>query len=207
MMTAQTVSLLGRATRGALIGLALATMGGCAAYNRILNASGDLSRSAVVLKVPYERQATENLCGLAAADMVSRYYGIPLTRDARRRLVEDAQSRGGISGRDLKTAFSQAGYIALLFPGDLSHDPTGIYRHIDRRRPLIVMYEFAGRSQGHYVVVAGYDPARHTLVVLDPDLGRRVVSRRTFRRDWTPSGRFTLLVIPQARPKGAVTHR
>ncbi len=202
MMTVRPVSPLRRATLQAMMGLALAFLGGCATYNQFLNATGHLSRSAMVLKVPYEKQSTETLCGLAAADMVSRYYGVPLASGTRRRLMQAAQTRGGISGRDLKTAFSKSGYIALLFPGDLNHGPAGIYRHLDRRRPLIVMYESADRSPGHYVVVAGYDPVRHTLVVLDPDFGRRVESRRTFLRNWTPSGRFTFLAIPQARQEG-----
>ena len=191
----------------AYAGAALAALGGCATYNGILNATGHLSRSAVVLPVPFEKQASDNLCGLAVADMVSRYYGIPLSPRARRRLLQDTQTRGGISGRDLKAAFAQAGYTALLFPGDLGQDAAGIYRHLERRRPLIVMFGSGKRSPGHYLVVTGYDPARRTLVMLDPEFGRRIESRRTFLRDWTPSGRFTSLVIPKARVERAATPR
>ncbi len=207
MMTTHRVTLLHRTYLRALMALTLAALGGCATYNGILNATGHLSRSAVVLPVPFEKQASDNLCGLAVADMVSRYYGVPLPRLTRRRLLQDTQTRGGISGRDLKAAFAQAGYTALLFPGDLGQDAAGIYRHLERRRPLIVMFGSGKRSPGHYLVVAGYDPARRTLVMLDPEFGRRIESRRTFLRDWTPSGRFTLLVIPKARAEGAATPR
>ncbi len=207
MMTTHRVTLFHSASLRALMALTLASLGGCATYNGILNATGHLSRSAVVLPVPFEKQASDNLCGLAVADMVSRYYGVPLPRRTRQSLLQDTQTRGGISGRELKAAFAKAGYIALLFPGDLGQDAAGIYRHLERRRPLIVMFGSGMESPGHYLVVTGYDPARRTLVMLDPEVGRRIESRRTFRRDWTPSGRFTLLVIPPARPQGALRHR
>ena len=187
--------------------LAMVSLGACATYNNALDAVGYLSSSAVVLKVPYERQPTEDLCGLAAADMVGGYYDAPIVSQARQKLERQADIHGGITGGDLRTAFVQSGYQAFLFPGDLHRDAAGLLRNLDRGRPLIVMYTSGPASVGHYVVLAGYDPRRRTFLVLDPRLGRRVESRRDFRHRWTPSGHFTLLAMPaNLQPRTAQVH-
>jgi ABC-type bacteriocin/lantibiotic exporter with double-glycine peptidase domain len=174
-------------------------LNGCASLQGYLDGTADLSSSAVVLDVPYEQQSSEYLCGLAAADMVSHYYNSALDAAERQHLLEDAQRDGGITGGDLKTAFEKTGFIALVFRGTLDSQVTGIFHHLDKGRPLIVMYAGQAGAAGHYVVVTGYDPQRDTLVVLDPDSKRRVVTRESFARLWEPSGYFTLLASPQPR--------
>ncbi|MHB8254889.1 MAG: cysteine peptidase family C39 domain-containing protein [Acidiferrobacter sp.] len=191
--------VLGLARTLTLCGLPV--LSGCAIFNGGLDRVGYLSDSSIVLNVPYEKQAMEYLCGLAASDMVSRYYKHPLSATERARLRNDANRSGGISGRDLKLAFQQSGYAAFVFPGTLNHDVTGLYWNIERRRPLIIMYAQGKGSPGHYVVVAGYDPVRNTFLVLDPARGRKVESRHTLMRDWIGSGHFTLLAIPDQRDK------
>lgn len=205
------MSIRGRRTqtrpgvRRGTIGLKVAVLlgatllSGCAVYNGVLNAAGYTSGSAKELHVPYERQSNEYLCGLAAADMVSRYYRAPLDAAARHRLEDAARHNGGISGRLLESVFRDAGYTAFLYSGSLDDTVTGLYWHLDRRRPLIVMYARHPNTPGHYVVVSGYDPARDTLIVLDPAQGRGVVSRRRFARAWAGSDRFTLLVVPTSK--------
>ncbi len=184
-------------SRVGLAALVQASFAGCATYNNALDAVGYLSPSAVVIKVPFERQPSETLCGLAAADMVSRYYHRALAPGVRSNLQREAATLGGISGGNLRDAFAQSGYRAFVFSADLHNDATGILWNLDRGRPLIVMYIFKHTRIGHYVVLAGYDPKRHSMVVFDPRFGQRVVSRREFLRAWEASGRFTLLAQPR----------
>lgn len=173
----------------------LGYLGGCASFNELRGASP----TATVLDVPFEKQRTEYLCGLAAADMLSRYHGIPLTEGQREQLQIEADRNGGISGMALKNAFQMSEYTAVVFGGSLDHDLTGIYRHLDQRRPMIVMFSGKAGTPGHYVVLIGYDAMRELLVVLDPEHGRRNMSRQRFLRVWEPSGRFTLLAVPRTK--------
>ncbi len=171
----------------------LASLGGCASLNELRGASS----SATVLNVPAEKQRSEFLCGLAAADMLSRYYGVPLASGQHQQLQIEANRNGGITGMALKNAFLASEYTAVVFGGSLDRELTGIYRHLDLRRPLIVMFSAKAGTPGHYVVLIGYDTTRELLVVLDPEHGRLNLSRQRFLRLWEPSGRFTLLAVPR----------
>jgi hypothetical protein len=176
----------------------LGCLGGCASLNELRGAS----TSALVLEVPYERQRSEYLCGLAVADMLSRYHDVPLATAQREQLQIEANRNGGISGKALKSAFEASEYTAVVFAGSLDHELTGIYRHLDLGRPLIVMFTRKAGTPGHYAVVTGYDPMRDLLIVLDPEHGPRNMSRQRFQRQWEPSERFTLLAIPEPKANG-----
>jgi len=174
-------------------------LGGCAPIGRLLRPSVELSKSAVVLNVPYHRQTSEDLCGLAVAEILTDYYHVPLSAAGRKQLLQEANKTSGISGATLKAVLQEAGYFAAVFRGSLDHQVTGLYYNLDRRRPLVIMYLRKGSDLGHYVVVTGYDRAQGLLVVLDPATGRRVERKGRFLARWDGSGRFTLLAMPRSR--------
>ncbi len=196
------------ATLVALTGLAL--LGGCASLRAAEVAQARRSPTARILDVPFEPQGEATDCGVAAADMVTRYYGAPLAGAPRERLASEARTRGAVSGRALKASLQEAGYFAALFAGSLDREVTGLYRQLDLGRPLIVMVRPSPAAPGHYVVLAGQDAARGVLVILDPLVGPRVVETARFLKAWEGAGRFTLLAAPPARQEppaaGAVTN-
>jgi len=103
-----------------------------------------------------------------------------LTALGRKQLLQEAKKTAGISGASLKAALQEAGYFVAVFERSLNHKVTGLYYHLDRHRPLIVMYLHKGDILSHYVVVTGYDPVQHLLVVLGPAAGREVIRAGRF---------------------------
>lgn len=152
----------------------------------------------VVLDVPYQRQISENLCGLAVVEMLTRYHGVPLNQTQRDQLVKEAGKIGGISDTTLKAVLQEAGYFAYIFNGLLGYEVTGLYHNLDQKRPVVVMYGPKDGTIGHYVLVTGYDRLRGVLVVMDPLRGRQVEREEKFLPKWERSGRFTLLVMPKS---------
>ena len=84
----------------------------------------------------------------------------------------------------------------FLFEGTLDRSATGLYTHVDRGRPLLVLNEIGGAM--HYVLVIGYDPHADDLVLFDPIRGRVLVPASSFAREWEPARRFTVLAVPPA---------
>lgn len=185
------------AALAAIAGLAL--LGGCASLRAAEVAKARRSPTAKILDVPFQAQGESTDCGVAAADMVSRYYGAAMTGAPRDRLIAEARARGVVSGRSLKASFQDAGYFAAVFAGSLDREVTGVHRQLDLGRPLIVMVRGAPDAPGHYVVLAGHDEARGVLVILDPLDGPRIVEAPRFRTAWERAGRFMLLAAPPAR--------
>jgi hypothetical protein len=172
---------------------------GCASLGVIDASSFRYSPSAITLEIPFEKQSTENLCGVAVADMITRYYDIPMSGKLHQQLVAEAMETGGVSGRTLKSAFQETGYFAAVLRGSLDHADAGLYRHLSQGRPVVVMLKRSKDAIGHYVVVTGYDPARDVLVIADPNKGKRIEYSKRFMTKWEFSERFTLLAIPLSK--------
>ncbi len=152
-----------------------------------------LSVHAVVLEVPFESQQAADLCGISALNMLTGYYGKKLDPDQAAMLFREAKEKGGVSGASLKEALKVSGYTAVVFPGSLERGTAGLYDHLDRKRPLIVM---VGSGQRHYLVLIGYDSERKNLVVLDPAKGRLMFPLEEFSEEWRKANHFTLLATP-----------
>ncbi|MES2202367.1 MAG: cysteine peptidase family C39 domain-containing protein [candidate division FCPU426 bacterium] len=158
-----------------------------------LTGKTQLSSDAVVLDVPFESQKAADLCGIAVLNMLTEYYGKKLDPDQAAILFREAKEKGGVSGASLKEALKVSGYTAVIFPGSLERGTAGLYDHLDRKRPLIVM---VGGGQRHYLVVIGYDSERENLVVLDPAKGRHIFPLEAFSEEWRKANNFTLLATP-----------
>ncbi|MDD5772374.1 MAG: papain-like cysteine protease family protein [bacterium] len=154
------------------------------------------SDKAILLELPFEAQKKPNLCGLASVEMLTRYYGIRLNDVQRNTLIDEAEKNQGITGTALKTVLEEAGYFVAVFPGTLDHESTGIYRHLDSRRPLMLMLEAENDKANHYVILTGYDPERDIIIISDPGKGRIVMSLDNFKKRWELLNNFALLAIP-----------
>ena len=156
---------------------------------------GRLTKNARVLEAPVELQAAPNLCGVAALDMLTGYYGRPLKAGELEGLKDEAAATDGISGATLKAVLEEAGYFVAVFAGTLGREESGLYHHLDLKRPLIVMTR---KQPRHYWVAVGYDETAGMLVLLDPASGKLAMPTADFMPAWKEANFFTLLAIPSA---------
>lgn len=156
-----------------------------------------LSNQAVLLDLPVVRQTSPNLCGEVALEMLTRYYNVPLTDQQESRLKREAKQEKGITGSTMKKVLEEQGYFVAVFSGTLDRKVSGIYRHLDLKRPLIVMIEGDGPDKNHYVLAVGYDEGTDAIVLLDPVRGEVAMPLINFKKVWDKVDRFTLLAVPK----------
>lgn len=150
------------------------------------------------LEIPWIKQESPNLCGLANLEMISKFYGQPLNDTQKEWLRTNAQSGVGLKGSDLVTALRAADYEAAVFPGTLSADEnTGLYYHLNKGRPLILMITSKDGRNSHYDIVTGYDLNQGQLFIIDPAVGPLTVSLKDFTTAWDRAHNFALLAMPQ----------
>ena len=153
---------------------------------------------AVLLKVPFEKQAEPTLCGIAAMGMITGYYGQKLDETQYYYLKLDAKQNGGITGATLEVVLRASGYYTAIFKGTLDRKLTGLYRDLDLKRPLIVMVASPDGKTRHYAVVTGYDLKKKVLFLSDPAGGENEpYSVDQFVKGWDRVDDFTLLAVPQ----------
>ena len=177
-----------------LLALSAMTLAGCVPLHP--GSAGNLrrlSKQAVRLDLACQRQSAPKLCGLAAMGMVASYYHLAVHAAQLDGLREEAESTGGISGESLKLVLKDAGYYVAVFPGTLDRQASGLYHHLDLKRPLIVM---TGSGARHYLVAVGYDEARALIVLLDPAAGAIATDAGEFMQGWKEANYFTLLAMP-----------
>ena len=156
-----------------------------------------LSDQAVLLDLPLVRQTSPNLCGEVALEMLTRYYNVLLTDQQEARLKKEANQKAGIPGSSLKEVLEKQGYFVAVFSGTLDRKVSGLYRHLDLRRPLIVMIQGDGPDRNHYVLAVGYDEDTNAIVLLDPVRGEMVMPLINFRKVWKKVDNFTILAVPK----------
>jgi ABC-type bacteriocin/lantibiotic exporter with double-glycine peptidase domain len=160
-----------------------------------------LSESAVVLDIPLVRQDDLYNCGLAAISALCQYWDVSIPPEQREILTQKAKDEKGLAGSELRDALQKDGMEVYLFRGTLDRAETGIYRHLDAGRPLLVMLSPDGKGH-HYCLLLGYDEPRRNLVLLDPARGEVLRSVPVFERAWEDCQCFTLLAAPKhASPK------
>lgn len=168
---------------------------GCNRHQRPL-ASRWLSREAVVIDLPVVAQKELYTCGLTSLTVLCTYYGAEVPDEGRKKLAALAKQKKGVSGQEIKAFLESLGFEVFVFPGTLDHEVTGLYRHIDRGRPPIVMTSRDGRKN-HYELFMGYDASRENVILLDPRRGAVILSRSRFEELWKKALRFTLLAVPR----------
>lgn len=156
-----------------------------------------LSDQAVLLDLPVVRQTAPNLCGEVALEMLTRYYNVPLTPEQEDRLKKEAEREDGIPGSTLKEVLEEQGYFVAVFSGTLDRKVSGLYHHLDLRRPLIVMIQGGGPDKNHYVLAVGYDEGTTAVVLLDPVRGEVAMPLVNFRKAWNKVDNFTMLAVPK----------
>jgi len=156
-----------------------------------------LSRQAVQLTVAFEKQETARECGLAAAKMIGGYYDQNLSDTQQEWLRTVSKAGEGIMGSELVVSLRAADYDTAVFPGTLDKKGTGLYYHLEKRRPLILMITSKDGKTSHYDVLTGYDPKNSLLILLDPAMGPVTVTTKDFLPAWKRANCFTLLAVPK----------
>lgn len=188
---------IGKFFRGRIAGVCLLLALGALSSGCATTGLQTLSNQAVLLDLPLVRQNSPNLCGLAAVEMLTRYYNVRLTEEQSDSLKKEAARNKGITGKVLKRVLTEQGYFTAVFSGTLDRKVSGLYRHLDLRRPLIVMVEGDGRDKNHYVLAVGYDEGTNAIVLLDPVRGGIAMPLVNFRKVWGKVDNFTLLAVPK----------
>lgn len=157
-----------------------------------------LSGQAQVLDVPLiEPERASNACGLGSVTALCAYWGVPIPESERVRLTALASHTEGLSGDELRDALDGLGFETYIFHGQLDHSETGLFTHIDARRPALVMLT-PEANRRHYVLFIGYDEVEANACLLDPVRGRILMPYATFETSWGSCEHFTLLAIPKA---------
>jgi predicted double-glycine peptidase len=136
--------------------------------------------------------------------MLTRYYNVLLTGAQEDKLKDEANQEEGIPGSTMKKVLEDQGYFVAVFPGTLDRKVSGLYRHLDLRRPLIVMVEGDGPDKNHYVLAVGYDEGTNSIVLLDPVRGEVAMPLINFRKAWDKVHNFTLLAVPKSLKKNKI---
>lgn len=161
---------------------------------------------AISLTVPFEKQQTSRQCGLAAALMVTDYYGQKISDTQQDWLKSVSEAGDGIMGSELVVAFRSADYDTAVFQGTLNDEKTGLYYHLGKSRPLILMITSKDGKSSHYDVLTGYDPKKSMLLLLDPALGPVTVTTKDFEQGWKRANYFTLFAAPKKLTQITPTH-
>lgn len=143
------------------------------------------------LEVPFVRQATRTDCGMAALASVMAYYQGPV--QSQRELLSrypPAAAEGYALG-ELGDIARAHGLVAFVVPGDLAL----LRRQLGRGRPLVVPLH------DHYVVVAGMDDERGTVIAIDPARGPVALELDDFAAAWAKTKHAVLLVGVAAGPE------
>lgn len=175
-----------------LAALALGLLAGCASTTP----RAALSSEAKVLDLPFVEQDEMYACGLASIQVLCSYWNVDIAQEERVRLAQIADEKEGLSGGELRESLEGLGFETYLFHGSLGREPTGLFRHVDERRPPLVMLS-PEPDKHHYVLVIGYDEPERNVCLLDPVRGRVLVPYEIFEKSWAGCERFTLLAVPR----------
>lgn len=194
-----------------LIGVLLISSG-CASSGSISKSpelkKDDLSKDAVVLPVTLIYQKEKHECGLTSVNMLLTYYGVRFDDDVSAKFNKDIEDltekdkNAGISASALKEYLIAKGFDVFIFSGELDNSSNGIYTHIDKGRPLIVMIA-SGKDTRHYLLIIGYDKPNKKLVLQDPIRGALLMPDWQFNVLWERCKKFTLLAVPKENVKAA----
>ncbi|MGL6343709.1 MAG: ABC transporter transmembrane domain-containing protein [Waterburya sp.] len=133
-------------------------------------------------RYPFRRQHSSSDCGVACLVMIGEYWG-------KRFSITELRSVANVdrSGASIKGLIVAAEYLGFS-PRPIKADLTALAK---QKLPAIAHWR-----GNHYIVV--YRITKKRVIVSDPRIGRRNLSRQEFVKDWTG---YTLLLTPTAELK------
>ncbi|MGK7897249.1 MAG: cysteine peptidase family C39 domain-containing protein [Xenococcus sp. (in: cyanobacteria)] len=131
-------------------------------------------------RYPFYQQHSASDCGVACLIMVGQYWGKNFDLNELRNIANVDRS-----GTSIKGLIAAAEYLGFA-PRPIKADLPGL---AGQELPAIVHWE-----GNHYIVV--YKITRDRVIVADPNIGRKILSRQEFVTGWTG---YTLLLQPTAK--------
>jgi HlyB family type I secretion system ABC transporter len=133
-------------------------------------------------RYPFRRQHSSSDCGVACLVMIGEYWG-------KRFSITELRSVANVdrSGASIKGLIIAAEYLGFS-PRPIKADLAALAK---QKLPAIAHWK-----GNHYIVI--YKITRKRVIVSDPRIGRRNLSRQEFVKDWTG---YTLLLTPTAELK------
>jgi HlyB family type I secretion system ABC transporter len=131
-------------------------------------------------RYPFLKQHSDSDCGVACLVMISKYWGKNFSINQLRAVAN--VDRSGASIKGLITAAESVGFMVRPRKADLLALQS-------QELPAIAHWE-----GNHYVVV--YQVTKRQVIISDPAIGRRILSRQEFVVGWTG---YTLLLTPTAK--------
>ena len=131
-------------------------------------------------RYPFYQQHSASDCGVACLIMVGQYWGKNFDLNELRNIANVDRS-----GASIKGLIAAAEYLGFA-PRPVKADLPGLTK---QELPAIVHWE-----GNHYIVV--YKVTRDRVIVADPEIGRKILSRQEFVTGWTG---YTLLLQPTAK--------
>ncbi|MGV3524403.1 MAG: C39 family peptidase [Candidatus Sericytochromatia bacterium] len=118
--------------------------------------------SRVIDNVPYFNQGNDNTCGQAVMSMLLNFWGIEM---GYQEVVNEANPNNlPTTDHGIMNYLRSKGLKAQAFRGATVDN---LIAQVNKGHPSVVLLDFGGLSQEHYVVVVGYNTEAKTLIVHD----------------------------------------
>lgn len=151
--------------------------------------------AAVIPNVPMQKWDIQS-CGAGSLSAVLQHHGDATTMDEWQASLP--KTRGGVMSIDLVLAARKQGFDAELVTGDAALVET----EVRNGRPVILMLQvvqYPGKSLDffHYIVIDGFDPARHLFRTQFGDGKPRWAPLSRMESAWKKTKHATILVRPR----------
>lgn len=149
----------------------------------------------MVENFPMVRQSGSEDCGGAALASVLRFWGYAATPESVEAAIGGKNKR--LRAGDMATHARKKGLRAYVFNGTMDD----VVYELEQGRPIIVGLgkEISTQVLAHYQVVVGYERQKRLVLMLDPGRGWQIDTLDGFQKEWTRSGRVTLVTfLPSA---------
>ena len=158
----------------------------------------------VWLDVPFVKQEKDG-CGAASIAMVMQYWQHQQRHPPADRSDAAAIQRAlysgnahGIYASDMERYFKENGFRTFTIRGEWGD----LKQQLEKGRPLIAALQSVGADTLHYVVVTGLDGDQKVVMVNDPAQRKLLkLGRPSFERQWSATGKWTLLALPQSESR------
>jgi hypothetical protein len=182
-------------TRRALLALAVFSLIGA---GKAAPARSPAPASVALKGVPYVAQLP-NYCGPAALSGLFSFWGKSISQSAIGQEVYDRRL-SATNGADLLLFAREEGFAAYSYLTSLQ----GLKSQLRAGFPVIVLQQMSAKdTRGHFRVVTGYNDLSRRFLVRDSNYEEvRSMPYDEFDLNWSPFGRWALIVCPKERERG-----
>lgn len=143
------------------------------------------------LTVPFVEQKEDGYCGPVALAMILNYWDDPVDQYQIARDIYLPSIKGTLSF-DMVEYSKKRGFTAELYHGNF-HD---LKAKIALGYPIIALLGDSNNTEGHYLVVVGYDEVEQHMIVHKRRSSYGTMSYKRFLSLWSNMDELTILITP-----------